>query len=66
MAKIHPIIVFLAARRDWIGMTQREVAKRMGTTQSAISDIETGGNPTIATLDRYADTLGCSLDVHIR
>lgn len=45
--------------REAASMTQTEVAQRMGTTQSAVSDLErTGSNPRIDTLQRYARAVG--------
>ena len=46
------------------GLSQREVAERMGTTQSVVGRLEAGGSkPTIATLERVADALGLRLEV---
>ena len=48
------------------GLTQAEVAARVGTTQSAIARLESGGSghsPSIATLQRYAKALGCRVEV---
>ncbi|MFO1281529.1 MAG: helix-turn-helix transcriptional regulator [Burkholderiales bacterium] len=48
------------------GLTQAEVAVRVGTTQSAIARLESatsGHSPSIATLQRYAQALGCRLEV---
>jgi transcriptional regulator with XRE-family HTH domain len=50
-----------AARRE-AGLTQREVAERMGTTQSAVSRVESGrAVPTLEFLDRYARALEATL-----
>jgi len=49
------------------GLTQSAVAERMGTTKSAISRLESAGKnaPSIATLKRYAQAVGCELQVHL-
>jgi transcriptional regulator with XRE-family HTH domain len=57
----------LEARAD-AGLTQAEVANRIGTTQSAIARLETGGgkhSPSIATLQRYATALGYKVRVQL-
>jgi transcriptional regulator with XRE-family HTH domain len=49
------------------GLTQAEVAARVGTTQSAIARLESGASkhsPSIATLQRYASALGYRVEVH--
>ncbi|CAM4207629.1 helix-turn-helix domain-containing protein [Kibdelosporangium persicum] len=44
------------------GLTQAEVANRMGTTQSAVSDLErTAIDPQVTTLQRYARAVGAAL-----
>lgn len=44
------------------GLTQKAVADRMRTTQSAVSDLErTAGDPRIRTIQRYARALNASL-----
>lgn len=48
------------------GLTQVEVAERIGTTQSAIARLESGSvshSPSIATLRRYAQALGYRVEV---
>lgn len=50
------------------GLTQSEVAQRIGTTQSAIARLESGSgrhSPSIATLQRYANALGCKLKIKL-
>lgn len=43
---------------------QREVAARMGTTQSAVSDLEQGRvDPRLSTLQRYVRAVGARVDV---
>lgn len=49
------------ARRDGY-LTQRELADRIGTSQSAIASLERGdANPTVETLARCAEAAGFSL-----
>jgi transcriptional regulator with XRE-family HTH domain len=48
------------------GLTQTEVAERIGTTQSAIARLEGGGvSPSLATLRRYAEATGTRLQVSL-
>jgi transcriptional regulator with XRE-family HTH domain len=58
---------FLKARSA-AGVTQTEVAVRIGTTQSAIARLESGGgkhSPSLATLQKYAQALGCRLELRL-
>jgi transcriptional regulator with XRE-family HTH domain len=49
--------------RSAAGLTQAEVARRMGTTQSAVARLERpGANPRFATLDRALRATGHELD----
>ena len=48
------------------GLTQAELAGRMGTTQSAIARMENGGTrPTLETLERVAGAVGQDLVVGV-
>lgn len=52
------------ALREKRGLSQRELAERLGTTQSAIARLEAGNvTPSLATLDKLADALGVELVV---
>jgi|SRR6188472_2143348 len=54
-------------RRRELGLSQAEVAVLVGTTQSAIARLESGGRPPrIDTLLRIADALNCELLVELR
>jgi predicted transcriptional regulator len=56
----------VSERRAQIGMSQRELAELVGTTQSAIARLERGGRPPrIDTLLRIADALQCDLVVEL-
>jgi ribosome-binding protein aMBF1 (putative translation factor) len=55
------------ALRQLRGLSQRQLAERMGTTQSAIARLEGGGvAPSLATLERLADALDAELVVSLR
>jgi DNA-binding XRE family transcriptional regulator len=53
--------------RSRAGLTQDAVAERMGTTKSAVSRLEAAGKhaPSLATLKRYAQAVGCELQVKL-
>src|SRR5918998_4897644 len=57
----------VAARRRERGLSQAELASLVGTTQSAIARLESGGRPPrIDTLLRIAEALDCDLLVELR
>src|SRR6266702_6339793 len=60
----------LRARRR-AGLTQAEVAARMGTKTPAVARLEGGGgsrrhSPSVATLRKYAQAVGCRLEIRLR
>lgn len=58
------VIRALIEARTRAGLTQAELAERMGTTQSAIARIEGGSiNPSVGALRRYAEATGSRLKV---
>ena len=49
----------LADARHAAGLTQADVAKRMGASQAAVARLEAGRvKPTWATIERYASAVG--------
>jgi transcriptional regulator with XRE-family HTH domain len=53
----------LVARRLELGLSQTEVAARMGTSQSAVARIEAGsGDVRLSSLERYAAAVDQVLD----
>lgn len=55
------------AERERLGLTQSELAEKMGTTQPTIARLEAGGvTPSLDTLHRAADALGLELVVDFR
>jgi transcriptional regulator with XRE-family HTH domain len=60
----------LSARRR-AGLTQAEVAARMGTKTPAVARLEAGGgsrrhSPSVATLRKYAEAVGCRVEIRLR
>jgi DNA-binding XRE family transcriptional regulator len=56
----------VAERRVERGLSQRELAELVGTTQSAIARLERGGRPPrIDTLLKIAEALDCDLAVEL-
>jgi transcriptional regulator with XRE-family HTH domain len=56
----------LASRRQQLGLSQTEVAARMGTSQSAVARLESGEvDARLSTLERYAVALGADLDIRL-
>lgn len=58
------LLTSLARARNRAGLTQEELALRMGTTQSVIARLESGrAKPTTRTLERYAKATGTKLRI---
>jgi transcriptional regulator with XRE-family HTH domain len=52
----------LVNQRQALGLSQTEVAARMGTSQSAVARLEAvAGDVRLSTLERYADAVGQTL-----
>jgi DNA-binding XRE family transcriptional regulator len=61
--------VLLEARRR-AGLTQEQVAERMGVKQSALARLESSLTshkhaPSLATLRKYAAALGCKIEIRL-
>ena len=57
--------------RKRAGMTQEDVAERMGTKAPAIARLEASGprekhSPSVSTLRKYVHAVGCTLEIHLR
>ena len=56
----------LIAARTQAGLTQADVAERMGTTQSTVARLEGGkAVPSLRSLQRYAQAVGCRAVVRL-
>jgi len=58
----------LLRARQRAGMTQADVARRMGVAQASVARLESSAGsrkhaPSLATLRRYADAVGCTLTI---
>ncbi len=57
----------LVGRRVALGLSQTEVAARMGTSQSAVARLEAGQSDVrLSTLERYAAAVGQAIDWRLR
>jgi predicted XRE-type DNA-binding protein len=61
------LLAELAARRQASGLSQTEIAARMGTSQSAVARLEAGVNDVrLSTLQRYAAAVGSHLSLRVQ
>jgi transcriptional regulator with XRE-family HTH domain len=59
--------VMLLSARQQAGLTQAELARRLGTHKSAISRMENHAEDIrLSTLQRYAEAVGCFLSLELR
>jgi DNA-binding XRE family transcriptional regulator len=65
---LQALVRDLVAARIAAGMTQEEVAARMGSTRSAVSRLESGvgTRPTLRTIERYAFAAGARVEIRVR
>jgi ribosome-binding protein aMBF1 (putative translation factor) len=57
----------IRAARETSGLSQRELAARMSTSQAAVARLEAGGvGATLTTLHRVAVALGLELNIDLR
>ncbi len=61
------IYAALTRARAESGLSQLEVARRMGTSQPAVARIEAGTHsPTLSTLRAYVEALGAKLEIRVK
>src|SRR5437660_10108771 len=52
----------LAERRRTAGLTQTQLAKRMGTSQGQVTRLESGADTRLSTVARYAAAVGMKVE----
>ena len=66
LGPIFAVVDEMIEARQAAGLTQAEVANRMGTTQSVVARLETARHmPTFDMITRYATAIGRRLDIHL-
>lgn len=56
----------LRIARESAGLSQRELARRLGVTQQAVAQAERWlANPTISLMHRWAEACDCTLEVQL-
>jgi predicted transcriptional regulator len=61
------VIESIIRKRNELGLTQKELANRMGTKQSSIARLESGDyNPTISFLKKTAKALNSTLKIKMK
>src|SRR6516164_8532468 len=66
-AERRRLVADLTAQRRSAGLSQTEVAARMGTSQSAVARLETGdADVRVSTLERYAAAIGSQVAWQVR
>ena len=56
----------LIGARSKAKLSQAQVAKRMGTSQSAVARIESGRTPSLTSLRRYAKAVGRKVEIRLK
>ncbi|MDR3574441.1 MAG: helix-turn-helix transcriptional regulator, partial [Anaerolineaceae bacterium] len=63
---VYEVVGAMVEARHDEGLTQKEVADRMGTTQSAIARLENARQmPSLELVTRYAAAIGRKIDIHL-
>lgn len=55
----------LLAARSRAGLSQQEVAARMGANQSAVVRLESGRKPSLKSIERYARAVGTMVEIRL-
>lgn len=63
---VAPREVLLADLRAMAGMTQEQLAQRLGVQQAAVSRLERRDDITLSSLSRFVTALGAELEINVR
>lgn len=64
----YQLLSEMLAARNEAGLTQEDVAERMGTKKSNISRLESNllsHSPTFSTIKKYAAAVNCHVEIHL-
>ena len=64
---VYTLIRQLLLARQHSGLTQEAIARKIGTTKSAVSRLESAGKhiPSITNLRKYAEAVGCGFEIKL-
>lgn len=66
LGPVYQLVGAMVEARHDAGLTQQEVAARMGTTQSVIARLENAHHlPSLDLVTRYAAAIGRRVDIHL-
>ncbi len=66
LGPIFTLVGEMVEARQAAGLTQTQVAARMGASQSVVARLENARHmPTFEMIARYADAIGRQLDIHL-
>jgi len=66
LGPIFAVVGEMIEARQAAGLTQTQIATRMGTSQSAVARLENARHmPTFEMIARYAAAIGRRLDIHL-
>ena len=58
--------ILISEMRKLAGFTQKDLAEKMGVTQSALSQFENQPDPQLSTLSKMVKALGGELELHVK
>jgi len=66
LGPVYELVGAMVEARHEAGLTQKQLAERMGTTQSVVARLENAHHmPSLDLVTRYAAALGRRVDIHL-